>query len=65
MVRKTLIAVAAAGLIAGCSINQQQLATQYATRKLLEGEHVTQEAVLSRVDRVRLQHWRPDQRRCS
>lgn len=39
--------------LAGCSVNQQQLATQYATLKLLEGEHVTQAAVLARVDRVR------------
>lgn len=40
--------------LAGCSVNQQQLATQYATLKLLESDHVTQEAVLTRVDRVRL-----------
>ena len=52
---KTWISAAALSLVlAGCSVNQQQLATQYATLKLLEGDHVTQEAVLSRVDRVRL-----------
>jgi len=54
MLKRTILALTLAAALAGCSINQQQLATQYATLKLLEGEHVTQEAVLSRVDRVRL-----------
>lgn len=52
--KHTILAITLAALLAGCAVNQQQLATQYATLKLLEGEHVTKDAVLSRVDRVRL-----------
>ena len=54
MFKRTILALTLTATLAGCAVNQQQLATQYATLKLLEGEHVTQEAVLSRVDRVRL-----------
>src|SRR5690554_7547855 len=49
---KLLLAAAFALSLAACASNPQ-LPVQYATLKLLEGEHVTQEAVLDRVERVR------------